>query len=283
MRRSRTLAALFTALVPVLMLSASTLAQEEPAPATSVQVDLLGEDATAPAARAVLTARDSSTTVQVLAPGAAAGTTVVIHAGTCAAVGADVVGLIGEVVTGQAQGIVPVALSLLADGGHVVMLHPGIDFTTALACGVIPLTAVGPVASVGPGPVVGDCAGVAEWLTGVKAHLARLAELDAELARQTTSADYLATLATNIGQTQAIVMTLESAQVPAAAAEAHQQLIDALRLGIEAATDVSISFTTSDPALYQRALTKANESSAGIVKVRTAVGLLEGRCPPPAA
>jgi hypothetical protein len=123
---------------------------------------------------------------------------------------------------------------------------------------------------------------VPEWVTGIKAHLARLGELDAELARQSVSADYLATLASNIGQVQAIIIGMENEQLPPAAEAAQQQLIGALQLGIQAAIDITTSFNTSDPTLYQQAIAKANEANAEIVKVRTAVGQLEGRCPPPA-
>jgi len=286
-RRTRTSSGLLALLMVSLMGGTSTAA-EAPVSAVTIQVELASEAGAAPVARAVLTATEAGTSLQVLVPGAAAGTTVVIHPGSCEAVGPDIVGLIGEVVTGQAQGVVPVALATLADGAHVVVLHPGIDFETVVACGQIPQTAVepGPVVEPDPNPdpiVNEECVGTPEWVTTTKAYLQRITDLEQELARQVSSADYLATLASNIGQVQTIVAQLQSERVPASAVDAQQQLIAALQLGVEAAIEITTAFNTTDPTLYQQALTKANDANAQILKVRTAIGQLEGRCPAPVA
>ena len=115
------------------------------APPGPLRVPLIPTEPSGPEGLAILAAVEAATTVQVLAPDAPEGTIATIHPGTCALLGADVVGLVGELgATGQAQATIPVPLSSLTDGGHAVALHPGLDFTSTLACGAIPLVAALP-------------------------------------------------------------------------------------------------------------------------------------------
>jgi hypothetical protein len=94
---------------------------------------------------AVLTPRDADTAANVVALGAPAGAMAVVHAGTCTAIDPTPVGLLGDVgTTGQLATTVPLAFGDIADGGHVVAIHPGLDLSTALACGAIPQVATGP-------------------------------------------------------------------------------------------------------------------------------------------
>ena len=107
-------------------------------PGVTLTIDALG--ATGIAGLAVLMPRDSGTAANVLAVGAPAGTTAVIHAGTCAAIDPTPVGLLGDLgAAGQISTVVPVTYATIADGRHVVVFHPGLDLATALGCGQIPV------------------------------------------------------------------------------------------------------------------------------------------------
>jgi hypothetical protein len=138
-------AARFPSVVLVLLVAATavspfaTLAQSgADLPGTTLTIDAVGSDGLA--GLAVLTPRDSGTAANVLAVGAPAGTTAVIHAGTCAAIDPTPVGLLGDVgAAGQLSTIIPVPYTTVADGRHVVVFHAGLDLATALGCGQIPL------------------------------------------------------------------------------------------------------------------------------------------------
>jgi hypothetical protein len=278
-----------TVVIPVLLALLAPLSIVHAAAAADgptglpIQVPLVPADPTGPKGLAVLSVAETGTSVQVLAPGVAAGTTAVIHPGSCAAVGPELVGLIGELAaSGQAQALVPVPLATLADGSHVVALHPGLDFATVLTCGLIPASGLVPQpVPATPEPVVDEaCAGVPEWIAATKARLDRVTELEKELAKQ--SANYLPTLANNIGQLGVMISQMQAGIVPPAAAAAHERLIRALQEGVQAGRDVIESFSTADLTLYQDALAKAKSSADEILQVRTLVGELEARCPAPA-
>ena len=119
----------------------ATLAQSSAdLPATTLTIDAVGANGLS--GLAVLTPRDTGTAANVLAVGAPAGTTAVIHAGTCAAIDVTPVGLLGDVgAAGQISTTIPVPYTTVADGQHVVVFHPGLDLATALGCGQIPLVA----------------------------------------------------------------------------------------------------------------------------------------------
>ena len=280
-RRTTVVVPLFLSLLASLSVVHAAAAADAPA-GVPIQVSLVPTDPTGPTGLAVLSGADTGTSVQVLVPGVTAGTTAIIHPGSCAAVGVELVGLIGELAaSGQGQALIPVPLATLADGSHVIALHPGLDFATILACGLIPASGLvpGPVPAT-PEPVVdATCAGVPEWITATKARLDRLTELDKELAKQ--SANYLPTLANHVGQIGAMISQMQAEIVPPASAAAHEQFIRALQEGVQAGKGVIESFSTADLALYQDALAKAKASADEIIKVRTAVGELEARCPAP--
>jgi hypothetical protein len=119
----------------------------------SVTIDPLGSEGLG--GLALLAAAEDGTSVQLLVMGAAAGTSAVVHAGDCATIDPAPLGLLGDVSSGQVQVTLPLPLSSLADGGHVIVLHPGLDLATALGCGSIPPAGrPAPVVSAEPGPVV---------------------------------------------------------------------------------------------------------------------------------
>lgn len=258
-----------------------------------IQVQLSAARATGPSGLAILSAADTGTAVQVLAQNAPDGTTATIHLGACASVG-DLVGLIGELsTTGQAQAIVPVGLGQVADGTHVVVLHAGLDLTTNLACGLIPLTDVGtvipplsspgaPLPSVAP-PVIGaGCEGMDVWLSATQARFDRIQVLTDAANRAAAGTDvqaYLSVVATNIGEIQAMLSLMQTEAVPAAAAAAQEQLAQALQAGMDGGTLVIQAFTESNADLYQQAVVKSQESTQALLKTKTMVGELRAKCP----
>jgi hypothetical protein len=102
---------------------------------------------------AVLTPRDADTAANVVAIGAPAGAMAVVHAGTCESIDPTPTGLLGDVgTTGQLATTVPLGFGAIADGAHVIAIHPGLELTTTLACGDIPLVEIGPDVRQTPGP-----------------------------------------------------------------------------------------------------------------------------------
>ena len=272
------------------------LAASAQAPAVApIVVHLTASGATGPSGLAVLTAADAATAVQVLAQNAPAGTTATIHTGTCDAVGADLVGLIGELgTTGQAQATVPVGLRQLADGAHVIVLHAGLDLTTNLACGLIPLTDLGalipPLASPGalfpsaaPPAVVAGCEGVTGWLAQTQARLDRLKVLQDAANTAAAGTDlqaYLGTVATNVGELQVLVGQMQGEAVPAAAAAIQQELIQGLQAGIDGGTQLIEAFSgSSNLQLYQQSVAKSQEANQHVLKAKTMLGELQAKCP----
>jgi hypothetical protein len=95
---------------------------------------------------ALLAPSGDGTAVQVLVVGAPAGTTAVIHPGGCDAPDPTPIALLGDVgAGGQVQVTVPVPFETLADGGHLLAFHPGLDLTTLVGCGAIPAATLPPV------------------------------------------------------------------------------------------------------------------------------------------
>lgn len=258
------------------------LAQEPVVPAQQapIQVPITPTKPAGPEGLAILSASTTGTGVQVLAPGAPATTTAVIQTGTCAAVGTAPVGLVGQLgATGGAQADLPLPLSQLTDGAHVVALHAGMDFTTVLACGAIPAVAAPVPPLPEPDPVVkGECAGVTEWVTTITQRLDQVKALQDGLSTAIDTDGYLTKVATNIGEVQAILLALRSEAVPAAATTTNELLISALEAGVEAGSELIEAFTTTDPALYQQAIAKGQAANQLELKVRTAVAELAARC-----
>ncbi len=152
---------LLAALLPALLIGGALppgIALAQPAEdleGVTLTLDPVGEEAVS--GLAVLAPRGGDTAANVLAVGAPAGAMAVIHAGTCAAIDPTPVGLLGDVgTTGQLAATVPVAFASIADGAHVVAIHPGLDLSTTIACGAIPRAAAqdataAPGASSAPG------------------------------------------------------------------------------------------------------------------------------------
>lgn len=140
MRRRRLLAALFTLLMPASALIPFATRAADAGSGVTLTLDPVGTSTVT--GLAVLTPRDGDTAANVLGVGAPAGAMAVIHAGSCTAIDPTPTGLLGDVgTTGQLAATVPVPFSTIADGGHVLVIHPGLDLATALACGAIPLAA----------------------------------------------------------------------------------------------------------------------------------------------
>ena len=243
--------------------AAATAAQAPPAP---LQVPLSATEPSGPGGLAVLTAAESATTVQVLVQDAPEGAIATIHPGTCAELESGIVGLVGELgAGGQAQAIVPVPLSSLADGGHAVALHPGLDFTTTLACGAIPqVAALPPAPEPLPEPVPEpepppdppepdadpECVGVPEWLTATRARFDELSANETELSRVSADpAAYAAALGEQIGRVNAMIAEMQAESVPTVAAAGQRQLLGGLQTGIQAARELIESYATggTDP------------------------------------
>lgn len=93
------------------------------------------------------------TSVQLLVVGAPTDTFAVIHGGTCDAIDPTPVALLGDVST-TTQLTAATPFQTLADGGHVLALHAGLDLTRAVGCGAIPATSVTPVGT--EAPVAGE-------------------------------------------------------------------------------------------------------------------------------
>lgn len=266
------IAALLSTALPV-----GVAAQEEPT-SQSVQIEVAATTATGPSGLAVLTATEGGTGVQVMVPGAPESTVATIQPGTCASIGTELVGLLGQLgAGGQAQATVPLPISTLADGKHVIALHPGIDLGTTIACGVIPALALG----VEEPTLAGDCTGVPAWVTLATQRLDR----GAEMSKAADAVDldlnlYLNALASNIGEGQAMIEMMRVEQVPAAATEVHQQMLAALQLAVDSAQlFLDALMSGSDVSAYQEAMTKAKQAQEDLIKVRSAVAGLKAKCP----
>jgi hypothetical protein len=286
--------AVLVASLAVALVAASAATAAE-APSSPIQVRLGPSEPTGPGGLAILTAADTATTVQVLVTDAPEGAIATIHPGTCAELGSDIIGLVGELgASGQAQAIIPLPLTSLADGGHAVALHPGLDLTITLACGAIPAVAPLPPAPEPlpeldpepeplpepPSPVVDpECEGVPEWLTATRSWLDELAAGESELRRLTADpAGYAAALSEQLGRVNVMISEMQQAPVPGAAAVAHQQLVGAVESGTVAARQLIESYATGDPSLYQQAVRAATAANAEVAQVRITVGELEARC-----
>lgn len=136
-RRSWRLAAslLSVMVVPVAALPALPASAQAPATA-QVVIDAVGTDGID--GLAILgPAADGGTDVQILVSQAPADTFAVVHAGTCDAIDATPVALLGDV-SATSQVRVANAFESLADGGHVLALHAGLDLAASVGCGAIP-------------------------------------------------------------------------------------------------------------------------------------------------
>lgn len=279
--RTSPVVAVVAALVGLAAAIPVAAAEAEPAP-VPISVPIAATATGGPTGIALLAATDQGTGVQVLVSGAPAGTNVSIHGQACGAIdGSALVGLVGELaVNGQTQAIIPAPpLATLADGNHVIALHPGLDFTGVIACGAIPRTAVGPRPQPQP-PVNDTCAGVPAWVTSARARLARITEMEtlANTAQLRGISVYLTQLAANVGETRAMANLARAEQAPAGAADAHAAFIDMLDSLAKAADALSIAMSGQDYLAVQHALADLNAANQKLVQVRTTVTELAVRC-----
>lgn len=244
---------------------------------------------------ALLSPVATGTAVQLLAVGAPADTTAIVHAGACDAIDPTLVALLGDVsATGQIQTTIPVPLDALTDGRHVIVFHPGLDLATAVACGRIP--AIDGVADVGPPPVdeppIEDpaapdpgCLGVADWVAATEARLDRVSELldeaDGIAARMDVAAT-AAALASLEGELGAMVARQSQEPVPPAVADVAQAAISAYEAlaGATHLTYEALTFPT-DAASSARAAAAYEEAAGLMGEVRRDLGRLRGECTVP--
>ena len=278
------------------------LAAEAPA---SVPVELapLGPDGLG--GLALLAAAEGGSSVQLLVVGAPAGTTAVVHAGDCAAIDPAPVGLLGDLADGQLQADLPLPLEAIADGGHVIVLHPGLDLGASLGCGPIPAltgpapgsaaplppASVAPVVgsepsisatAAGPGP---ECEGVAEWADATDARLD-------DLQRSADEADRLASvfdLAGYVTAIQAYATAVEAAAVeqmsppvPVIAQEANDRTLVAYATMLEAAS-LFLNYYTVEMSqdVFGRAASTYAQAVDMADKLRSDTGRLSAMCEGP--
>ncbi|MFN8519439.1 MAG: hypothetical protein U0667_08645 [Chloroflexota bacterium] len=102
---------------------------------TQVAIAAVGDDGVA--GLALLSASPSGgTTVQIIVASAPADTFAVIHAGDCDDIDPAPVALLGDV-SSTSQVSIAGPLASVADGGHVLAAHAGLDLATAVRCGTI--------------------------------------------------------------------------------------------------------------------------------------------------
>lgn len=244
---------------------------------------------------ALLSTAAAGTAVQLLAVGAPADTTAIVHVGACDAIDPTLVALLGDVsATGQIQTTIPVPFDALTDGRHVIVFHPGLDLSTAVACGRIPAT--DGVADSGPPPVdqppIQDpaapdpgCLGVADWVAATEARLDRVSELldeaDGIAARMDVAAT-AAALASLEGELQAMVARQSQEPVPPVAGDVNQDAISAYEAlaGATRRTYEALTFST-DPASSARAAAAYEEAAELMGEVGRDLGRLRGECAVP--
>lgn len=258
-----------------------------------VAVDPLGPDGVEGVA--ILSPAAAGSAVQLLVVGAPAGTTAVIHRGSCARVDPTLVALLGDVsITGQVQTQVPVALEVLADGAHVIVFHPGLDLATALGCGLIPAAVVGapepePQPEPLPEPVVEPpapdpaCLGARDWITATEARLTRVNELLAEADRVAGRFDvaaYTTALANLEGELGVMIGRQLEGPVPAIAAEVNGKAVLAYETFADAARQlIDVLLVNADVASYSQAVARYEEGLAVVTDVRREIGRISATCP----
>ena len=250
-------------------------------PGTTLTIDAVGTAGVS--GLAILTARDGGTAANVLAVGAPKGTTVIVHAGTCAAIDPAPVGLLGDLGgASQLSTVIPVAFATVADGRHVVAFHPGLDLATVLGCGQVPLvtTAIAsgdPGAGAAPTPVPtlvstpaptptadGGCGGMGVWVPATLARidqLKRLADAAASAAKSGMDA-YARQLATNSAAVQQLRSEQQQASAPAPVVAVQADLLTMYQKLADAYDLLSRAYNTGDADLLQEGLGKASESES---------------------
>jgi hypothetical protein len=275
---------------------------------TSVSVELAPVGPDGLGGLALLAPIEGGSSVQLLVVGAPAGTTAVVHAGDCAAIDPAPVGLLGDLGDGQLQAELPLALETLADGGHVIVLHPGLDLALALGCGAIPAVdlvapppdSVAPLpapsaavvtggagASAAPTSAVPEpgCEGVAAWAEASAARLDTLEDLADEADRLATLFDlpgYVAAIETYARAAEASAADQLSHPVPEIAQEANARALAAYATMVDAASLFLRYYTTEmTPDVFARAVSTHDQARRMVDELRRDTGRLTAMCESP--
>ena len=274
-------------MVAAIMLSSAVAAPVSAAeavrpPVAPISVAIEPVETGGPSGFGLVAANAEGTGVQVLVTGAEPGLSVTIHQQACDAIdGTALVGLVGQLAaTGQTQATIPTPLASLTDGAHVIAVHPGFEFDSIVACGVIPEVGTGPAPLPLPQPD-DTCAGVPAWVVTAKARLARIQELEtlANNAQLAGIEAYITRLATNIGESRAMADLARAETPPAGAAEAHAAFVEMLDALTDAATQLQLAMGGQDSIAVQRALDALTGAYQLLNEVRTSVTELDVRCP----
>ena len=294
--RRRLLAVLSVAALVAGVLAPTLAMAQSPAPAAGATLALEPVGTSTVTGLAVLTSRDADTAANVLTVGAPAGAIAVIHRGTCTAIDPIPVGLLGDVgTTGQLAATVPVSFATIADGGHVLVVHPGLDLAAALACGAIPLTDV-PIASATPtaaGPTVEPtlvptaaptadtaCAGVDTWVSATLARFDAVRQMADDLTTTMNAgmAAYAQALAENVVAVQRLQIDQQAGAVPASAGDAQSAVIRMLQKLAEAYDLMAQAYTSGNTAVLQQGLSAASEAQGLATAARTAIRSIATPC-----
>lgn len=294
---------LAVALLGTSVAAVPAIAAEAPA-SISVELAPLGPDGLS--GLALLAPAEGGSSVQLLVVGAPAGTTAVVHAGDCAAIDPAPVGLLGDVASGQLQTVLPLAIEALADGRHVIVLHPGLDLAVALGCGAIPAADLGsaPASAVPlPAPsaavatetdfsaaptsaaVDPNCEGVATWADATDARLDALQDLADEADRLAALFDlpgYVGAIETYARAVHAAAADQLSQPVPAIAQEANDRALAAYATMFDAAS-LFLHYYTAEmtPDVYGRATSTYDQARRMVDELRRDTGRLTATCEGP--
>lgn len=287
--RNRLLAALPVAALVLGALAPGLAMAQSPGPAAAgATLALEPVGAATVTGLAVLTPRDADTAANVLTVGAPTGAIAVIHAGTCAAIDPLPVGLLGDVgTTGQLAATVPVSFATIADGAHVLAIHPGLDLATAVACGAIPRIDI-PVVSPAPSaaatatptapPTAAPttdmaCAGVDTWVTSALSRFDAVKRMADDLTTTMSAgmAAYAQALADNAVAVQQLQIDQQGVAVPAPAADAQPAVIRMLQKLAEAYDLMAQAYTSGNTAVLQQGLSAASEAQGLATAARTAI------------
>jgi hypothetical protein len=298
--RRRLLAVLSIAPLVLGILAPTFAVAQSPAPPSGATLTIEPVGASAVTGLAVLTPRDADTTANVLTVGAPAGAIAVIHAGTCEAIDPLPVGLLGDVgTTGQLAATVPVSFATIANGSHVLVVHPGLDLATAIACGAIPridapaatmpptaaptmIPTTPPTAAptmipttpptAAPTPDTA-CAGVDTWVAATLARFDSLKQMSDDLTTTMNAgiAAYAQALAANAVAVQQLQIDQGAAEVPASAADAQAAVIRMLQKLAEAYDLMAQAYTSGNTGVLQQGLSAASEAQGLGTAARTAI------------
>jgi hypothetical protein len=294
--RRRLLAVLSLAPLVLGALAPALAVAQSPAPAAGATLALEPIGTSTVTGLAVLTPRDADTAANLLTVGAPSGAIAVIHAGGCASIDPVPVGLLGDVgTTGQLAATVPVSFATIADGAHVLVIHPGLDLATALACGAIPRTDA-PLASVAPSAATSSvlptlaptsaptadaaCDGMDTWVAATLARFDAVKQMSDDLTTTMNAgmAAYAQALAANALAAQRLQIDQQGYAVPASARDAQAVVIRMLQKVAEAYDLMAQAYTSGNTSVLQQGLAAASEAQGLATAARTAIRSVATPC-----